>query len=115
MSSSTIVRLGNYEAGIEAEKVLTQNKIVVEPTMRSISIRRHKRSGSNKISPYQEEDFSELSKSAMFGEFYGQSAGTPSDEKHLTGDSFSNADPTSLKADDKNVDIYGFDESDHKK
>ena len=51
----------------------------------------------------------------MFGEFYGQSAGTPSDEKHLTGDSFSNADPTSLKADDKNVDIYGFDESDHRK
>lgn len=115
MSSSTIVRLGNYEAGIEAEKVLTQNKIIVEPTMRSISIRRHKRSGSNKISPYQEEDFSELSKSAMYGEYFGQFAGAPSDEKHLTGDSFSNVDPNSMKVDDKTVDIYGYDDSDRRK
>ena len=93
--------------------MLTQNKIVVEPTMRSISIRRHKRTGSNKISPYQEEDYSELSKSAMFGEFFGQS-GAPSEEKHLTGDSLSNADPTTVKADEKQLDIYGDDESEQR-
>ena len=49
----------------------------------------------------------------MFGEFFGQSA-APSEEKHLTGESFSNADPSSLKVDEKTKDIYGYDDDEHK-
>ena len=49
----------------------------------------------------------------MFDEFFGRSV-APSEEKHLTGESFSNADPSSFKVDEKAKDIYGYDDDDRK-